>query len=59
MATPVYAIWDKQHKAYISNTGYYGNELNIKCFPCRSLAEVHVATYYRDKPITVRRMNIV
>lgn len=54
-----YALWDTQQKAYFSNTGYYGNELNIKCFPSRALAEMHLETYYRGQPITVKRMRVI
>jgi len=44
----VYAIYNSRTKEYVTSSGYYGNECNIRCFQSKDAAEKHLVSYYSN-----------
>jgi len=54
----VWALYNSQAKAFISSSGYYGNETNIQGFRSKEDCEKHIAMHYADKRYKPKKMRI-
>lgn len=54
--TVCYALYDTRRKCYLGNVGYYGNELNVKCFATKKDAENYLKVYICSGNYKPRKM---
>jgi hypothetical protein len=54
----MFVLFNSKHKSYLSSSGYYGNEVNIKGFATKEAAEKHRDTYYSGNNFTIKKMKV-
>lgn len=57
-STYVYAVFHAPTKSYVLDSGYYGNQVNIKCFPDKDSCQAHIDAYYRQQGYRPKGMRV-
>ena len=55
----VWGIYHTASKAFITSSGYYGNENNVRGFTSKEGADKYIETYYRYQGYVAKQMKVI